>query len=100
MGRKDDTEPLVGKKHPLTSGQLLTTLYDDQKFIDCFQDATDYKSNQLEFMKDNDYYLNPSEVEIEGNIEYRSGKRETNPRELFAKMGKLISSAIFLHRYW
>ena len=72
MGRKVDTEPLVGKnnaptsdiKDELSDDNLLTVLHDVQEFVDCFLNAIEYKSNMLEFIKDNDCCLDLPEVEI------------------------------------
>ena len=55
MGRKKDTEPLVGKnnapksdiKDELSDDNFLTTLYDNQEFIDCFSNSIDYKKQHV-----------------------------------------------------
>ena len=70
--KKNAIELLVGKnnapmsdiKDYLADDNILTILYNDQEYIDCFQDEFDYKSNLLEFIKDNDWYLNLSKLEI------------------------------------
>ena len=73
MGIKEDTEPLVGKnnapksdiKDELSDDHFLTTLYDDQEFIDCFSNSIDYKKNMFEFIKEHDCYLSLPNIEME-----------------------------------
>ena len=73
MRKKDDTETLVEKnngptsdiKYDLMDTNCLTILHDNQEFVNCFANAIDYKSNLLEFIQDNDFYLNIPEVETE-----------------------------------
>ena len=97
MGRKEDTEPLVGKnnapksdiKDELSDDQFLTTLYDDQEFIDCFTNAIDYKKNMFEFIKEHDCYLNLPDIEVENNPLNMEVVKDKQNRIVTWKDGKL-----------
>ena len=97
MGRREDTEPLVGKnnapksdiKDEFSDDHFLTMLYDDPEFIDCFSNTINYKKNMFEFIKKHDCYLNLPDMEVENNPLNMEVIKENNLKIVTWKDGKI-----------